>query len=239
VGAPACDKHPKDAKEINYDSIVSMLKQLSPQQYVIFPNTNSGYGQVPDGICTEETPLNAISLYGKLKDEIENIVLAHGNSTVYRLATVFGYSYRQRIDLLINTLVYEAVFNGKVQLFDGHYRRNYVHVADIARAFTWSIFNRKNLAGEVYNLGNDKINTTKEKLVELIREHIPFEIEVVNKTDPDKRDYLVSSKKLHNAGFVAGLGLHHGIKEMVNFYKYLPKSENERILLLRYMRNIN
>jgi nucleoside-diphosphate-sugar epimerase len=217
VGAPLCDKHRVEAIELN-ELWFSKLVTLLTDQKVIYPNTNSGYGATGDSICTEETPCNPISLYGITKGNAEKILLTqYDNSVCFRLATVYGKSYRQRMDLLVNNLVYTALLNKKLEVFDGHFRRNYIHIDDIVRAFIHAIDNFDLMKNNVYNLGNDSVNMTKLELVQKVCEHINAEYTIVNdKTDPDKRDYIVSSKKLYDTGFTANYDLDYGIQDMMS-----------------------
>ena len=188
---------------------------------VIYPNTNSGYGTTAsDQLCTEDTPTNPISLYAKTKDDAEKILLQrYEKSIAFRLATVFGCSYRPRTDLLVNNLVKFALDHDHLTVFDGHFRRNYIHVRDICNAFLFAINNRDVMHGNVYNIGNDKINTTKLELVEKIcdRTGVSFS-EDKSRTDPDKRDYVVSSQKLYDLGYEPIYTLSYGIDEIVKFY---------------------
>lgn len=221
VGAPACDKNPERATAINYGWIKELLNYVN-KQTVLLPTTNSSYGTVA-GICTEETPTNPLSLYAKDKQAAESILInSYNHSIVFRLATVFGYSPRPRLDLLINSLCMEALNTGKIVIFDGHFRRNYIHVEDIAQAFKFAIYNRFSMWGKVYNLGNDSINMTKAQLAGVIGDHLGVPVEEdSSRTDPDKRDYLVSSQKLLNAGFKAERDLIYGIDQMTVFNDFL------------------
>jgi len=231
VGAPACDKIAPYATAINLVWIERIASSLKEGQLIIYPNTNSGYGTTGEGVCTEETPSNPISLYGKLKQEAENVLLdiATTQSICFRLATVFGWSYRPRIDLLVNNLTYEAVFNRTLEVFDGHFRRNYIHIDDICRAFLFAINNAAQMVGNVYNLGNDNVNMTKRELVDTIASITGCSVtENINKTDPDKRDYLVSSQKLYDLGFYPTKSLEDGVHEMIEFYSYLPREKELR-----------
>jgi nucleoside-diphosphate-sugar epimerase len=209
------------------------MSVLREDQLVIFPNTNSGYGKAKDTVCTEETPLNPISLYGQLKDEAEYVVRKHPNHVVFRLATVFGYSPRHRLDLLVNTLVYEAVTKGIVEIFDDSFMRNYIHIDDICSAFEYAITNPE-LRNNVYNLGNDSLNMSKGDLLEVIAKYIMFEAKKINKTDPDQRDYVVSSEKLYKTGWKPQKSLKDGIIELIRFYSVLPDNPS----LLGYMKNV-
>lgn len=217
VGAPLCDKHRVKAIELN-ELWFSKLVPFLCGQKVIYPNTNSGYGATGDSICTEQTPCNPLSLYGITKGNAEKILLTqYDNSVCFRLATVYGKSYRQRMDLLVNNLVYTALLNKKLEVFDGHFRRNYIHIDDIIGAFLHAIDNFDLMKNNVYNLGNDSVNMTKLELVQKVCEHTKAQYSIVNdKTDPDKRDYIVSSKKLYDTGFTPNYDLDYGIQDMIS-----------------------
>lgn len=233
VGAPRCDRYTGLAKALNYEWYEKLVKRLSPNQLVIYPNTNSGYGSVPDGICTEETPSNPISLYGKTKQQTEDLLLLkHKNTIAFRLATVFGLSPRPRLDLLVNSMTYEATRFGKIKVFDGHFRRNYVSVNDVSKAFDFAINNSSKMVGNVYNLGNDNINMTKMELAKTISSIVKSEVvEVKSPGDQDKRDYLVSSQKLKDAGFIASTSLEEEIPAMSMFVKFINTYND------KYLRN--
>lgn len=222
VGAPLCDRNVGLTQKLNYDWIEQLSERVDGQT-VLFPNSNSGYGSTGDSVCTESTPSKPISHYGRTKQDAEEVLLKNiRESIVFRLATVFGWSPRPRLDLLINSLCMEGLNKGKIVVFDGHFRRNYVHVNDVVNAFVFAINNRHNMFGEVYNLGNDSINMTKKELAETIAEHINVPVEFdESKTDPDKRDYLVSSEKLKKAGFTANTSLEYGIDQMVVFNDFI------------------
>jgi len=240
VGAPACDKHSAYAKALNLEWISTLAKRINENQLVIYPNTNSGYGSVGDGLCTEETPSNPISLYGKLKQDAEDILLASlaNNSICFRLATVFGWSFRPRLDLLINNLTLSAFFDKEIEVFDGHFRRNYVHVKDVCRAFSFAIDNAEKMKGQTYNLGNDAINMTKKDLARSIGSVIGCKVfETDTRTDPDKRDYLVSSQKLYDLGYSPSMPLERGVTELAAFYFSLPKAKALREIITSPMYN--
>ena len=240
VGAPICDKMPQYATDINYKWYERLLAEPNiEKKLIIYPNTNSGYGTTGTDICTEETPCNPISLYGQTKKDTEDLLLNnHPNSICFRLATVFGWSYRPRLDLLINNLAYNAKFSGHIELFDGHFRRNYIHVKDICRAFVFALFEKEQMKGNVYNLGNDDANTTKKELVELICNCSGASYnEIQNKTDPDKRDYVVSSKKLYSLGYSPMYSIDEGIKQVLHFLQYMSLDNNVRQNQTSYMFN--
>ena len=188
---------------------------------IIYPNTNSGYGVGKKTLyCTEKSDLNPISLYGKTKVEAEKIILKHKNSVVFRLATVFGYSYRMRTDLLVNFLVHKAVTKKKLDIFQPHFRRNYIHVSDVVNAFIFSIKNYKIMRGNIYNVGLSDANLTKIQLAKKIQKictNVKIKISK-NKKDPDKRDYYVSNKKIEKLGFKPKTNLDDGIKELNNLF---------------------
>lgn len=216
VGAPLCDKNQELTIKLNQEWFNQLIPYLDSQK-VIYPNTNSGYGSTGEDICTEETPCNPISLYGKTKGQAEKILLEkYNNSVCFRLATVYGKSYRQRMDLLVNNLVYTSMRNKTLEVFDGHFRRNYIHVDDIVNAFVHAIENFETMKNNVYNLGNDSVNMSKLELVKKVCQHTNTSYSMVqDKTDPDKRDYIVSSQKLYDTGFTAKYDLDYGIHEMI------------------------
>ncbi len=230
VGAPLCKKYPKKTIDINYKSIKYILSKLKSSQKIIFPNTNSGYGiGKKNKFCDEKSPLNPISLYGKTKVDAEKIVLKHKNSVVFRLATVFGYSYRMRTDLLVNFLVNMAVRNKKISLFEPHFRRNYIHVLDVANAFIFTISNFSKMRGNIFNVGLSNANLTKIQLAKLIKKNIEGTkiIQLKNKKDPDKRDYFVSNKKIEKLGFKPTVSIEEGIIELKNIFETFNFEKNK------------
>ena len=222
VGAPFCDKNRNLAKKTNLLFVKNLVKTISKDQMLIFPNTNSGYGVGEKGTyCDENSPLRPVSLYGKLKVNAEKIVLEHSNSVAFRLATVFGVSYRMRLDLLVNDFVYRALRDNYIVLFEKNFRRNFIHIKDVAETFIYAIENRKKIVGDVYNLGLSSANLTKYQLCNKIKKHIKsLKIILSNiAKDPDKRDYIVSNKKLEKTGWKAKYSLDYGIKELINYLK--------------------
>ncbi len=228
VGAPLCDKLPEEAKAVNLDAIKMLIEISQPQQKVIFPNTNSGYGVgEKDLFCTEESPLNPISLYGRLKVEAEKALLERGNAVIFRLATVFGVSPRMRLDLLVNDFVYRAVHDGFVVLFEADFKRNYIHVRDVARAFLHAIQNFDSMKNQAYNVGLSDANLSKRELCEEIKKYVPkfyFEEATVGE-DPDKRNYIVSNEKIEKTGFQPSVSLPEGIKELVKGYHVIKRNQ--------------
>jgi len=221
VGAPSCDRFPEAAKAINLDAIRFMASRLSPDQRVIYPVTNSGYGIGEDGkYCTEESPLRPISLYGRTKVEAEALLLEAGLAVTLRLATVFGSSPRMRIDLLVNDFVYRAVYDRFVVLFEAHFKRNFIHIRDVAGAMLFALEHYDSMRGQTFNCGLSDANLSKLELCEKIKLHLPgFHIlESEMGKDPDKRDYIVSNAKLEAAGWGPRHSLDDGIGELIKTY---------------------
>lgn len=228
TGAPICSKDPIGAKTINFDAVKMILDLRSRDQIIIFPTTNSGYGIGEKGVyCTEETPLRPISLYGKLKVEIEKIILDSGNSITLRLATAFGISPRMRLDLLVNDFTYRAVNDRFLVLFEAHFKRNYIHVRDVAKAFIHCLENFENMKDEPYNVGLSDANLSKWELCEEIRKQVPdfFFIEAPVGEDPDKRDYIVSNAKIESKGFKPDFSLQDGISELIKGYQIIKNKQ--------------
>ncbi len=221
VGAPLCDKFKRETKKLNVDSIKLLLKYLNKRQKIIYPTTNSGYGiGEKNKFCDENSPLRPVSLYGVTKLQAEKIILSHRNSVCFRLATVFGYSYRMRTDLIVNNFTQKAVREKKLEIFEPQFRRNFVHVKDVVAAFIFSIKYFNKLKNNIYNLGLSTANITKLALAKKIKKQVKkLKIKIItNAKDPDKRDYFVSNKKIEKAGFKATISLEAGIKELVNLF---------------------
>ena len=228
VGATACDKDPVAARTINLDSVMSVLKFRTRNQPLLFPNTNSGYGIGQEGIyCTEETTLSPISLYGRLKVEAEKEILARGNSISLRLATVFGISPRMRLDLLVNDFVYRALNDGFIVIFEAHFKRNYIHVRDVARAFIHCINNFDAMKGHVYNVGLSDANLSKLELCQEIQKQLPgfYFHEAPIGQDPDKRNYIVSNAKIEATGFSPKFSLQEGITELIKGFQVVKQDQ--------------
>jgi nucleoside-diphosphate-sugar epimerase len=209
-----------------------MLKFRTKNQKVIFFNTNSGYGSSSrDKFCTEETPMNPISLYGILKVEAERSILEAGNAVSLRLATVFGSSPRHRTDLLVNTMVYEYATKKYTVLFEANAMRNYIHILDVVDAFIFSLKNWDRMKDNVYNVGNDALNCSKLDLCNKIKEIFPdfYFVESEIGEDLDKRDYIVSSKKIYNKGFRCKRSLEDGIKELYKSYQIIRENRYSNI----------
>lgn len=224
VGAPACKINPSLTKLVNHDAALTMIEKLALSQMVLFPTTNSGYGiGEKDAFCTEESPLRPISEYGKTKVELEKAFLDRGNAITFRLATVFGMSPRMRMDLLVNDFTYRAFKDGFIVLFEEHFRRNYIHVRDVAKAFIFGINNYDKMKGKPFNVGLSSANLTKRQLCEKIKEYVP-ELYIHSAPvgeDPDKRDYIVSNEKIESLGWRPDHTLDSGIQELLKGYKIL------------------
>jgi nucleoside-diphosphate-sugar epimerase len=228
VGAPLCNRDQIGTLTINRDAVQTLSDVLSPSQKVLMPITNSGYGVGEDGVyCTEETPLRPISTYGKTKVEAEEIILQRENSISFRLATVFGMSPRMRLDLLVNDFTYRAVNDGFIVVFEGHFKRNYIHIRDVVNAFIHGINNFESMKGEAYNVGLSEANLSKIELCEKIKQHVPnftiMEAEIGK--DPDQRNYIVSNDKLEATGWKPEFGLDRGIKELIKGYTIINNSK--------------
>ena len=224
VGAPACHFDQTAATSTNLDAIKLLLSMRSANQRIVLPNTNSGYGIGDKGsFCTEESPLRPISLYGKTKVQAELATLDAGNSITFRLATVFGMSPRMRIDLLVNDFVYRAVMDRAVVVFEGHAKRNYIHVRDVSRAFVHAFANFEAMKGHAYNVGLSNANLSKLELCAEIRKQLPgfVSLEAPVGEDPDKRDYIVSNAKIEKTGFRPKYSLSDGITELIKGYTIL------------------
>ncbi|MDL0104093.1 NAD-dependent epimerase/dehydratase [Campylobacter felis] len=221
VGAPLCKKNAKLARMINFEAVKMISDFASKEQIFIYPNTNSGYGiGAKDAMCDENSPLNPISEYGKDKVEAELYLLEKGNCVTFRLATVFGVSPRMRLDLLVNDFTYRAYKDKFIVLFEEHFRRNYIHVRDVAKGFIHGIENYDKMKGEAYNMGLSSANLTKRQLAETIKKFVPdFYIHSASiGEDPDKRDYLVSNAKLEATGWSADVSLEEGIEELLRAF---------------------
>jgi nucleoside-diphosphate-sugar epimerase len=227
VGAPICARDPVGAQTINHDAILTMLKELSQEQIILMPTTNSAYGSGDkDNYCTEDSPLNPVSKYAIDKVAIEEALMEHANSISFRLATVFGMSPRMRIDLLVNDFVYRAVHDRFVVLFESAFKRNYIHVRDVSRVFQHGINNFSSMKGQIYNVGLSDANVSKKELCERIQKHIPqfVFIDAPIGKDPDQRNYVVSNAKLEATGFKQTHSLDFGIQELIKGYKMIRNS---------------
>src|SRR6266404_740297 len=232
VGAPACDRDPAFARSVNLDAIRLINRVRSPRQLVLYPTTNSGYGtQTGDVFCTEDTPLEPISLYGQTKSQAEQELLESANTVTLRLATVFGMSPRMRLDLLVNHFVYAAVTDGYIVIFEKDFKRNYVHIRDVADCLLHCIVHAEAMTGRPFNLGLDTANLSKEELALKVKEYVPqFYIHFAEVgSDPDKRNYIVSNQRLREAGFEATRSLDEGIRELLKGYRMLGRGAHKNV----------
>jgi nucleoside-diphosphate-sugar epimerase len=224
VGAPACDLQPELATSLNYGAVVTLNRLRSPHQLVVYPTTNSGYGtKSGETFCTEETPLEPISLYGHTKCDAEKLLLDSPNTITLRLATVFGFSPRMRLDLMVNHFVYTALTEGAIVLFEKDFKRNFLHLRDGADCFVHCIAQAESMVGRPYNVGRDEENMSKWELALRIKEQVPsFYIHGAEiGSDPDKRNYVVSNQRLREAGFIATRSLDRGIRELIVGFRML------------------
>lgn len=233
VGAPLCAEDPIGATTINRDAILMLLKLRTPKQKIIFPNTNSGYGRMKEGVayCDESSPLEPVSLYGKLKVETENALLKAGNAITFRLATVCGISPRMRTDLLVNDFVYRAIVDRAVILFEPHFKRNYIHVRDVAGAFMHAMTHFESMKNQTYNVGLSNANLSKSELCEKIKEQLPkfVFIESPIGEDPDKRNYIISNEKIEKTGFITKVSIEDAIAELIKGYQVVRKNQFSNI----------
>jgi nucleoside-diphosphate-sugar epimerase len=228
VGMPACKANPELTVAVNYQQVTDVLEVLRDDQKLILPNTNSQYGS-SDSIITEESPFNPLSLYATTKCDAENAMLAKGNGVSLRLATVFGVSPRMRLDLLVNDFTYKSVVDGYLVLFEAHFKRNYIHVQDIARTFQFIIENYENCKGQAFNVGLSTANLSKLELAETIKKYIPSLVIKQDdfKEDFDKRNYIVSNEKLEALGWKPIYDLDYGIKQLIEAYKVIINKQNQ------------
>jgi nucleoside-diphosphate-sugar epimerase len=232
VGAPLCKQDPIAARTINQEAVEMICRLASPSQWVLLPVTNSGYGiGEKNKACTEESPLRPLSVYGTTKVAAEQAVLARENSLSFRLATVFGMSSRMRVDLLVNDFVYRAVTDRAVIVFEGHFKRNYIHIQDIARVFAFALQNFDKMKGRCYNVGLEDANLSKLELCAAIKKFVPefVALEAPIGEDPDKRDYIVSNQRILSTGFAPEWSLDRGIKELIKGYKIIRNSRYSNV----------
>lgn len=228
TGAPLCSKDPVGAQTINFDAVKMILDLRGKNQMIVFPTTNSGYGVGEKGkYCTEETPLRPVSTYGKLKVELEKILIDSGNCITLRLATVFGIAPRMRLDLLVNDFTYRAVTDRFLVLFESHFKRNYLHVRDVSKAFIHCINNFEKMKNEPYNVGLSDANLSKWELCEEIKKQVPnfYFVEAKVGEDPDKRDYIISNAKIEATGFKTDFSIQRGVKELIKGYQIIRRNQ--------------
>lgn len=227
VGAPACDANKYLATKLNFEHVKVIVDNMNSNQKLLMPNTNSQYGSSPDMI-TEESPFNPLSHYAKTKCDAENYIISSGNGICFRLATVFGASSRMRTDLLVNDFVHKAIVDGYLVLFQSHFKRNYIHVKDIAETFLFGIENYEKMNNDVFNVGLSTANLSKMELANKIKEYIPNIVIVENdfSSDFDNRNYIVSNDKLESYGWAPSHTIDSGVKELIKAYKMIIKHNN-------------
>jgi len=228
VGMPSCKAQPELTFKVNYEQVRNITKWVTKDQKVILPNTNSQYGSSTE-IITEDSPFKPLSLYAETKCNAEKVLLDSGNGISLRLATVFGVSYRMRMDLLVQDFVYKAITDGYLVLFESHFIRNYIHIRDIAGAFLFMIENYEKCNNNAFNAGLTSANCTKLELAQTIQKYVPDLVIVENnfKQDLDQRNYMVSNAKLENAGWVPTFTLEDGIKELIKGYQLIRKFKDK------------
>jgi nucleoside-diphosphate-sugar epimerase len=228
VGMPACKAQPELTVKVNYEQVKNITKWITKDQKIIIPNTNSQYGSSTE-IITEDSPFKPLSLYAETKCEAEKAVLDSGNGIALRLATVFGMSYRMRMDLLVQDFVYKAITDGYLVLFESHFIRNYIHIRDIAGAFLFMIENYEKCNNNAFNVGLTEANCTKLELAQTIQKYVPDLVIVENnfKQDFDQRNYMVSNSKLENAGWSPKFTLEDGIQELIKGYQLIKKFKDK------------
>lgn len=223
VGAPLCDKYPGLAKKINLEAPRRLFSLISKSQQILMPTTNSAYGSgAGSSYCDETSALNPISIYSQHKVELEQTLMSLPNAISFRLATVFGISPRMRLDLLVNDFTYRAIRDSRISLFEGHFKRNYIHIKDVARVFIHAIEHFDKMKGEIFNVGLSDANLSKLELCERIKSFVPLEVtEDHSSKDPDQRNYIVSNEKIERTGFRPLFKLDDGIREIVEAFELL------------------
>jgi len=228
VGFPVCENDKTLATDVNYKHIVDIVETLSPNQKILFPNTNSGYGSRIDGEVSEKNKLTPISHYGVTKCDAENYIKSYSNGIIFRLATVFGVSSRMRLDLLVNEFVYKLLTDKYITLFEHEFIRNFIHIQDVSSVFEFMIDNYETYKNEIFNVGLSDTNINKQQLVERIQKQIP-DTSVTHSdyfVDPDKRNYSVSNSKIESTGWKPKYSLDCGIEELIEAYKMIVPQES-------------
>src|SRR3989344_247757 len=223
VGFPACRKKPKEAKEVNYQATVQLNKLRKPEQLLVFASTGSNYGHIPRGYCTENIPLRPISIYGQTKTAAEKAIKKSPNVIIYRFATAFGLSPRLRLDLLVNDFTYQVLKKKYIMVYDKDYKRTFIHVRDMAHSFIFALENAGKMVGEVYNVGDESLNATKEDIINILKKKVDFILHYVEsgKGDEDQRNYWVDYSKIKSLGFKTKISLDKGINEMLKAFKVI------------------
>ena len=220
VGFPACASDPGRAISINLGGTKNVVNNLSPEQNLIFASTGSTYGKV-DGICTEDTPIAPLTLYGSTKSEAEKICMDAGGVSL-RFATVFGIAPRLRLDLIINDFIYQAIHARQIVLYEGHFRRTFLHAKDAADSYLFAIDNYAKMTGQAFNIGDNSMNYTKREIAKIIQKYVDYYLyEADVGEDLDKRDYEVSYEKINNLGFTSKIDIYQGVQELVKVLKHI------------------
>ena len=230
VGFPSCEKDKELATSINTTQIQNIVDTMTPDQKILYPNTNSGYGSRTEGMVDETNDLTPIRHYGQTKCEAEDYILQESNGIVFRLATVFGVSSRMRLDLLVNEFVYKLLTDKYITLFEHEFVRNFIHIQDVSSAFEFMIENYDKYQGEIFNVGLSDTNINKKELVERIQKQIPNTSITYSDyfEDPDKRNYVVSNEKIEATGWKPQYSLDDGITELIQAYKMIVPQESSR-----------
>ena len=217
VGYPACSKEPELARQVNVDATRRLASIVRPDQLVLFGSTGSNYGALADGVCTEESPLKPLSLYGETKTEAERIVMSETNAVAYRFATAFCISPRLRLDLLVNDFVNKAINDKYIVVYESHFMRTFIHVHDIARSFIHAIENHDKMSNNVFNVGDDSMNRSKRAICELIQGKVDYYLHLADYgKDADARNYIVSYDKVSKTGFNTTVSIEKGVDELVS-----------------------
>jgi nucleoside-diphosphate-sugar epimerase len=215
VGYPLCKKLPRDAMEVNVDGARNVVDNAPDDAFLVYASTGSNYGEVV-GVCTEETPLNPLSLYGETKTSAEALFTARPRSASLRFATAFGLAPRLRLDLMINDFVWQALHRRHLVVYEKHFRRTFLHVTDIARAIQFALENKERLGFPVFNIGHESLNFTKQDICELIRRRVEFEVYYAEfGSDDDRRDYHVDYSRARAAGFESRVDIEAGLDELI------------------------
>jgi len=221
VGFPACRTEPELAKAVNVDGTRNLVKVTSNNQLVIYASTGSNYGAVED-VCTEETPLNPLSLYGQTKTLAEKMLIEERNTIGWRFATAFGISPRMRLDLLINDFTYKALTQGYLVVYESHFMRTFIHVHDMGRVFLFGIENQDKMVKNIYNVGSEKMNYSKKDICEIIKKDTGTYVHYADiGEDQDKRNYVVSYKKINSLGYDTTIDVETGVNELVKALKVI------------------
>ena len=221
VGYPLCKKMPERAVEVNVGGTRNVIETMPSDARLIYASTGSNYGEVT-GVCTEDTPLNPLSLYGRVKTQAEELCLSRSNSIALRFATAYGLSPRPRLDLMINDFCWQAIHQRYLVVYEKHFRRTFIHVVDIARAIVHMVEHFDSLEHSVFNVGHESLNFTKEDIVKLIKKSVDFLVYFAEfGKDEDRRDYEVDYSRIRSAGFEVSVDIEMGLSELINGLKLL------------------